>query len=50
LPHSYTIFGNVISGLDVVEKIGQVDITPEMGPTDGAPITPVVMTSVKIIK
>lgn len=50
LPHLYTIFGKVTSGLDVVDKIGQVDITPQMGPTDGAPKTPVVMESVKIIK
>ncbi len=50
LPHLYTIFGKVISGLDVVDKIGAVDIIPQMGPTDGAPKTPVVMESVKIIK
>ena len=50
LPHNYTIFGKVIAGLDVVDKIGAVDITPELGPTDGAPKTPVVMQSVKITK
>jgi len=50
LPHLYTIFGKVSSGLDVVDKIGAVDITPQMSPTDGKPKTPVVMTSVKIIK
>ena len=50
LPHSYTIFGKVVSGQDVVDKIGQVAITPVMGATDGSPKTPVVMESVKIIK
>lgn len=50
LDHSYTIFGKVVSGLDVVDKIGQVDITPVMGPQDGSPKTPVVMEKVKIIK
>ncbi len=50
LPHAYTIFGKVRAGLDVVDKIGQVEITPQMGPTDGAPTRPVVMESVKIIK
>ncbi len=50
LPHLYTIFGKVKSGLDVVDKIGAVDITPQMGPTDGSPKTPVVISSVKIIK
>ncbi len=50
LDHKYTIFGKVTVGQDVVDKIGQVDITPVMGPTDGSPKTPVVMQSVKIIK
>ena len=50
LPHNYTIFGKVIAGQDVVDKIGQVPITPVMGPTDGSPKTPVVMEIVKIIK
>lgn len=50
LPNAYTIFGKVSSGMSVVEKIGQVDIIPQMGPTDGSPKTPVVMESVKIIK
>lgn len=50
LPPSYTIFGHVVAGQDVVDKIGQVEIIPQMGPTDGAPKQPVVMDSVKIIK
>jgi len=50
LPPNYTIFGKVVQGMDVVSKIEAVDITPGMfGPTDGAPKTPVVMTSVKIV-
>ncbi|MBL8029838.1 MAG: peptidylprolyl isomerase [Candidatus Doudnabacteria bacterium] len=50
LPASYTIFGKVASGIEVVDKIGQVEIIPQMGPTDGRPKEAVVMTSVKIIK
>ncbi len=50
LSNNYTIFGKVLVGQDVVDKIGQVDIIPQMGPTDGAPKVPVVMESVKIIK
>jgi cyclophilin family peptidyl-prolyl cis-trans isomerase len=50
LNHAYTIFGKVMAGQDVVDKIGQVDIIPQMGPNDGAPKMPVVMESVKIIK
>ena len=46
-----TLFSaRVVSGLDVVEKIGKVEIAPQMDPNDGAPKTPVVMETVKIIK
>ena len=37
LPNNYTIFGKVVAGLDVVDKIGAAEIIPQMGPTDGAP-------------
>lgn len=37
LPHNYTIFGKVTEGQDTVDKIGAVDITPQLGPTDGTP-------------
>jgi cyclophilin family peptidyl-prolyl cis-trans isomerase len=50
LDHKYTIFGKVTLGQDVVDKIGQVDITPVMGPQDGSPLVPVVMTKVMIVK
>lgn len=50
LPASYTIFGKVTAGQDVADKIGQVEITPQLGPTDGAPKQLVVMESVRIIK
>jgi len=50
LPHAYTIFGKVVSGQDVVDKIGAVAITPnpQMGPNDGMPVTPVVMEKLTI--
>lgn len=50
LPKAYTIFGRVIKGLDVVDSIGQVPITPGMGPNDGKPVTPVVMKTVRIVR
>lgn len=50
LPHNYTIFGKVISGMDVVEKIGQVEIVPKMGPTDGTPKTDVLITKITMKK
>ena len=51
LSHDYTIFGKVVSGQNVVDSIGQVDITPNpmMGPTDGAPKVPVVMEKVSVV-
>ncbi len=48
LPHSYTIFGKVVSGQSVVNAIGNVPITPVMGATDGKPVTPVVMEKLTI--
>jgi cyclophilin family peptidyl-prolyl cis-trans isomerase len=48
LPHSYTIFGKVVSGLDAVTKIEAVEIVPQMGPTDGAPVTPIVIQTAVI--
>ena len=47
LPHNYPIFGKVISGIDVVQKIGQLQTNPT---GDGAPVTPVVITKATIIK
>lgn len=50
LPHNYTIFGKVVAGQDVVDKIGQVDITPMMGPNDGKPVSPVVIEKATVNK
>ena len=43
LPTNYTIFGEVVSGLDVVQKIGKVKTG-----TNDRPVTPVVMKTVTI--
>ncbi|MFN0158263.1 MAG: peptidylprolyl isomerase [Bacteroidota bacterium] len=37
LPKNYTIFGKVVKGIDVVDKIGAVEIIPVMSSNDGRP-------------
>jgi len=48
MPKNYTIFGKVIKGIEVVDKIGEVDINPGFGPTDGKPKVDIKMKSVTI--
>jgi cyclophilin family peptidyl-prolyl cis-trans isomerase len=50
MPKNYTIFGKVVKGLDVVDSIGAVDITPQMGPNDGKPKVDVVIKKITIVK
>jgi len=50
MPKNYTIFGKVVSGMEVVDRIGAADIVPGMGPTDGRPVNDYVMKSVSIVK
>ena len=45
LPHLYTIFGKVISGMDVVDAIANVPVDSS---THNMPITPIPMTSVTV--
>ena len=48
LPPNYTIFGKVTKGMDIVDKIGAVEIVPLMGPTDGRPKTDILLKKVTI--
>jgi peptidylprolyl isomerase/peptidyl-prolyl cis-trans isomerase-like 1 len=50
LPKNYTIFGRVIKGMNVVDKIASEKIKPQMGPNDGRPINPVAMDKVTVEK
>jgi len=43
LPKNYTIFGKVVKGQDVVDRIGGVEVIPVMGQNDGRPKVDVVM-------
>lgn len=45
----YAVFGKVIDGMDVVEKIKKVPTT-NAGPHQDVPATPVVINSVKLVK
>jgi cyclophilin family peptidyl-prolyl cis-trans isomerase len=47
MPKNYTIFGKVIKGMDIVEKIGQVELVPP-GARDGRPKVPVSMKKVSV--
>jgi cyclophilin family peptidyl-prolyl cis-trans isomerase len=48
LPKNYTIFGKVVSGMDVVDKIGSAEIVPLGGSSDGRPRTEILVKSVTI--
>jgi cyclophilin family peptidyl-prolyl cis-trans isomerase len=50
MPKNYTIFGKVVKGMDVVDKIADSDIIPQMGPTDGKPKQDIVMKTVTVVK
>ena len=49
LDSTYTVFGMVISGMNVVYEIGQVPITPVNSATDGTPVTPIYIISAQFI-
>jgi peptidyl-prolyl cis-trans isomerase A (cyclophilin A) len=44
LPHSYTIFGEVISGMDAVDSIATTDTDPSDRPHEDAVINEVTIT------
>jgi len=44
----YAVFGKVVKGMDVIDKIAQVP-TKDVGPYQNVPAKPVVITSAKIL-
>ncbi|MGB8781190.1 MAG: peptidylprolyl isomerase [Candidatus Bathyarchaeia archaeon] len=50
LDSTYSVFGMVISGMDVVDNIGQVPITPVNSATDGTPVENIYIISAQFIR
>ncbi len=48
MPKNYTIFGKVIKGMDVVDKIAAGELVPR-GARDGRPKVPVAMKKVTVV-
>ena len=48
LPYQYTIFGNVIAGMDIASRIGSVEVEPgPLGDADGVPKAPITVRSIR---
>jgi len=50
LSKNYVIFGNVVSGLDVVDKIASAEVVSNVGGEPSKPKTPVAVKSIDIIE
>ena len=46
----YTVFGKVISGMEVIDEIGKVNVGPVTGVGETVPVNPVVIQSVRRIE
>jgi peptidylprolyl isomerase len=50
LDSNYSVFGTVISGMDIVDAIGQVPITATNSATDGTPVQNITIVSAQFIR
>lgn len=50
LPPNYTIFGHVVEGLDVVDKIAEAPVEMSAGGEQSKPVNPVTVTTAEIVE
>ena len=50
MPKNYTIFGKVVQGQDVLDRIGQVQVVPLLSTDDGRPRQHILVKKVTIMK
>ncbi len=50
LPKNYVIFGEVVEGIEVVDKIAEAEVAPSASGESSTPVSPVVVESVKILE
>ncbi len=50
LPKNYVIFGEVVEGIEVVDKIAEAEVTPSVTGESSTPVSPVVVEAVEIFQ
>lgn len=45
----YAVFGRVVSGMEVVDKMAQAELAPKPYAPDGSPVTPIVVESARVL-
>ena len=50
LPKNYTIFGQVVEGLDVVDRIATAEIVPGPSGENSTPVNPIVIESAEVLE
>lgn len=50
MPRNYTIFGKVVQGQDILDRIGKVQVVPLLGADDGRPKQSILVKRITIMK